>query len=462
MAVRLNPYIFREYDIRGLVGKDLTPEGAEVLGKAFGTYIQGLSGKRICVGGDNRESTAELKPAFIRGLRDTGCQVTDLGLSLSPMMYFAVCYYGFDGGVNVTGSHNPKEFNGFKLTEKEARPVYGKAVQEIRRIAERGEFAVGSGELDEKDVAEDYFRELGKRVKLKRKTKVVVDAGNGIAGLYAPKVLRQAGCEVVELFCEPDSNYPNHLPDPEVEANLAWLKEAVVREKAELGLGFDGDGDRIGVVDERGQAHTADNLLLLLARDLLKRCPGAKIVGEVKCSQNVFDDIEAHGGKAIVWKAGHSLIKQKMREENALLGGEVSGHLFFREDYYGFDDSLLAALRLLKYYEGEGKPFSALLEGLPRVFATHEIKVPCPDEKKFEVVERVKAHFAARFPAITVDGIRVLFGEGAWGLVRASNTNPYLTLRFEAKTQEKLAEIRETVFAKLREFPEVEWEKARE
>ena len=459
---KLNPYIFREYDIRGLVGKDLRPEVAEVLGKAYGTYIQKLSGKNICVGGDNRTSTDELKPAFIQGLLSTGCDVTDIGLSLSPMMYFAVCFYGFDGGANVTGSHNPAEFNGFKLTEKEARPVFGKMVQEIRWIAEAGKFAEGKGELSGKEIAGDYFKAILDRVKLPRKVKVVADAGNGIAGLYAPKLLRKLGCEVVELFCEPDSSYPNHLPDPEIEANMAELRKAVVREKAELGLGFDGDGDRIGIVDENGKYYTADHILLLLARDLLQRKPGAKVVAEVKCSQNLFDDIERHGGTPIIWKAGHSLIKQKMREENALLGGEVSGHMFFREDYYGFDDSFLAAARLLRYYVESGKKFSQLFEGLPKVFNTREIKVPCPDEKKFEVVEKVKQHFTKQYEAITVDGVRVLFGEGAWGLVRASNTNPYLTLRFEAKSAAKLRQIKEIVWDKLREFPEVALDKARE
>jgi len=466
--MKINPYIFREYDIRGLVGKDLNKDTVKLIGKGFGILIQKISGKNVVIGKDNRESSTELQAALIEGLIEVGCEVTTIEFSTSPMLYFAVCNYGFDGGINVTGSHNPIEFNGLKLTQKNAVPVYGKELKGILKIIEEG--FVGSGEVEgsknkkgklieeNKHVKEDYLNAICDRIKLNpgKKLKVVVDCGNGTASYFAPEMLRKIGCEVVELYCEPDSTFPNHLPDPAEEKYMEDLKKKVLEEKADLGIAYDGDADRCGIVNEKGQLVHPDFLLILLARDFLGRNPGEKVIFEVKCSENVKSEIEKSGGKAVVWKAGHSLIKDKMKKDKILLGGEASGHMFFGENYFGFDDGLYASAKILEIYSKAGKAFSEHFLDIPKVYATPEIKLPCPDEKKFEVVEKVKDYFKEKYENIDVDGIRIIFEEGAWGLVRASNTNPYLTVRFEARTEEKLEEIKKIVFDKLKEFKEVE------
>jgi phosphomannomutase/phosphoglucomutase len=452
---KVNPQIYRAYDIRGVVGTDLTPETVELLGRGYGTLIRRISGSRVAVGRDNRPSSEEVQRAFMRGAVAAGCHVIDIGVSLSPMLYFAVCYLGLDGGVNVTGSHNPVQYNGFKLTARDAAPIAEDDIQEIRRIVEGGAFDSSQGAVETRSVADDYLREVSARVKLHRSLKVVLDPGNGTAGLFAPQLFRRLGCQVIELFCESDGTFPHHLPDPEVEEYLEDLKAEVVRQEADLGIALDGDGDRLGIIDEKGQRHEADEVLILLARDFLRRHPGERVIMDVKSSQVLIDDIKAHGGKPVVWKTGHSLIKKKMREDGILLGGEVSGHMFFKEDWYGFDDALLASAKLLEFVSREPLPISAHWRGLPRLASTPELKAPVPDEEKFKVVEEVAAHFKSLYPdSLDIDGLRIRFPDG-WGLVRASNTNPYLTLRFEAPTQERLKEIKGEVYSVLSRYPSV-------
>lgn len=450
--------IFREYDIRGIIGKELNAENAELIGKAFGGYLQKISGKNVVISCDNRKGGEELKQAFANGMALTGCKVDDLGTALSPMLYYAVCRFGYDGGVSVTGSHNPKGYSGFKMVEKKARALFGKEIAKLYETVKAKKFAKGNGRVSQRnDTQEIYINEIAERIRLKKPIKIVLDCGNGTASFFAPKLLKKIGCKVIEQCCESDPEFPNHLPDPEVEANVEDLKRRVVEECAELGVALDGDGDRVGIVDETGKKWHAEYLLLLLARDLLKRRKNAKIVLDIKSSMVLFNEIKKLGGRPMFWKAGHSLMKQKMREEKALLGGELSGHIFFAEDYYGFDDASYAACRILEYHSAFDVPFSEHFKGLQQMFSTHEIKLPCPDDKKFAVVEKVKKHFLKKYPkSLKVDGIRIVFGKNDWALVRASNTNPYLTLRFEAEEKQKLEEIQKIVREKLKEFKTVD------
>jgi len=469
----LNPYMFRAYDIRGTVGEDITEATAERLGKAYGTYLpfrtvrpalQGQSNRRsrtglpkpsVAVGRDNRTSSPCLQQSFIMGAKSTGCEIFDLGLALSPMLYFAVCYWGLDGGVNVTGSHNPVTYNGFKLTLADAVPIAEEQIQEIRRIANAKAFPSGQGSVTARSITEDYVRELASRVKIARRMKVVVDTRNGTASLFSPRIIREAGCEVIGLHTESDGTFPNGVPDPEVEANVEDLRKAVIAEKADLGIAFDGDGDRMGVVDEKGERHEADEVLMILARDFLTRHPGERVMMDVKSSRLLVQDIENHGGRPVMFKTGHSLIKNEMREKGILLAGEVSGHIFFKENYYGFDDATLGALRLLEAVSKRDIPVSAHWADLPRVYKTSELKAECPDDQKFQIVSEVAAYFKSRYPkSLDIDGIRVELPEG-WGLVRPSNTNPYLTLRFEAESQEAFEKIRQEIYSRLSQYKAV-------
>ncbi len=455
MKTFINPAIFRAYDIRGIVDIDLTPEIAVRIGKAYGTYIQKIAGKDIAIGRDNRLSSVPLQSAFINGLLSTGCNCLDIGLSLSPMLYFAVAKWKLSGGVNVTGSHNPTDYNGFKLTKKDAAPIAEDEIQEIRRIIEVEEFAKGQGQIQKKEIKAEYYDFLMSKVKLEKKIKVVVDAGNGIAGIYAPQLLREIGCEVIELYCESDGTFPNHLPDPEMQENLRDLRKKVIENRADIGVAYDGDGDRMGIVDEKGHHYESDLILILLARDFLQQYPGERVLFDVKCSQNVHDDIITNGGVPFLYKTGHSLIKKKMREENILFGGEVSGHMFFGEDSFVYDDGLRASCRVIHILTKYDKLLSEHFIGLRQFHSTPEIKVPCSDEDKFQVVNDISAFFLTQYPdSITLDGIRIVFPKG-WALIRASNTNPYLTVRIEADSSQSLKEITITVVEKLKEFPSV-------
>jgi phosphomannomutase / phosphoglucomutase len=449
----LNPHIFRAYDVRGRVGSDINPEVFGLVGRAYGTLIRGRHGRRIAVGQDNRESSAGLKTAFIDGVRATGLDVVDIGVVTTPMLYFATAHWKLDGGANITGSHNPVDYNGVKMVHPGAAPLTEQEIQGLRESIERGAFASGAGGLTTRSPRDDYFDTVAKLVRLERPLKIVADAGNGIAGLYGPPLLRQLGCDVIELHCDSDGRFPNHLPDPEDPENVVDLQQKVVEVGADLGLAWDGDADRVGVIDERGRRHEADLILVLLARDLLTRHPGAKIVFDVKCSQVLVDDIRKHGGLPVMWKTGHSHLKRKMREDGILLGGEVSGHIFFGEGYYGVDDGILAACKLVEIAARHRGPISTLFDSVPHLHATPELKAPCPDGEKFRVIDELARDLKAQFETIDIDGARVLFPGGGWGLVRASNTNPYLTLRFEAATEREIADMKRVIYDALRRYP---------
>ncbi|MFA6521096.1 MAG: phosphomannomutase/phosphoglucomutase [Candidatus Gracilibacteria bacterium] len=458
----INPLIFRAYDIRGIAmdeaGEmpDLTAESMYALGQGVGTYMQKNYGKNIVCGKDNRLTSDDLYGAFISGLLTTGCIVTGVGHASSPMIYYAVCKYGFDGGVNITASHNPKQYNGIKLVGKNAHSVCGPELQEVLKIIQSENFTEGKGELFSKEIFPDYVAELKQNIRIERPLKVVVDAGNGITGIFAPRLLEELGCEIIPLYCDLDGNFPNHEANPESEKNMKDVIKAVLKEKADIGIGFDGDGDRVGIVDEKGHFYNADYLLIPLSRDVLSRNPGASIIFDIKTSKVVEDDILAHGGKPMRYKTGHSFIETKMKETGAPLAGETSGHIFFAERWYGFDDGMYAAARILELLSKTHKPFSSYFADVPEVFTTPEFKIPCSDTAKFRVTEDVKNYFAKRYPCLTIDGVWVDFGKGAWGAVRASNTSPCLTARFEAHDKKTLATIQSIFIDKLKEYPEVD------
>ena len=439
MKKNINPQIFREYDIRGLVDVDLTQESTELIGKSIGTYIYRNGGKTLTVGYDMRASSTPFRDSLIRGINSTGCDVIDIGMVPTPVAYFSLHHLKPDGGVMITGSHNPSEFNGFKISNG-LHSLYGESIQELRRLIDSNDFELGSGKLSKENVLEEYIQDIFDRVKVSRSVKVVVDGGNGCFGIVGPKLLKRIGANIIELYCEPDGNFPNHHPDPTVKKNMLDLSKKVKEERAELGIGFDGDADRIGIVDEKGEILWGDQLLMIFARDILKYNPGATIVGEVKCSQNLFKDIEGHGGIAVMSAAGHSLIKNKMQETNSLLAGEMSGHICFADDYYGFDDAIYAACRILQIVASSKIKVSEMLLDVPKTEATPEIRVDCPDNRKFEIVRELTESFRKKYDVIDIDGVRVNFGEG-WALIRASNTQPVIVFRFEANNAGRLAEI---------------------
>ena len=451
---KVNPDIFREYDIRGVVGEDLTPAVVEDLGRACGTYFQERGVDRVLVGRDNRLSSEGFREALCRGLTYTGCRVLDIGLVVTPIFYFAGLHYGIRGGVMITASHNPPEFNGFKVALGPGT-LYGDQIQALRRLMEEGKFCRGQGSLEQADPVPAYLETVCQRVTLgPRRLKVVVDCANGTAGLFAPRLIESLGCEVDPIYCESDGRFPHHFPDPVKPANLRYLIERVREVGADLGLSFDGDADRIGAVDEQGNIIWGDQLMILYWREILPRYPGATAIIEVKCSQALVEEVERLGGKPFFYRTGHSLIKAKMKEIGAVFTGEMSGHMFFADEYYGFDDALYAAARLLRILSHTPAPLSRLLADVPRYYSTPEVRVDCPDREKFRVVEEVTRYFKERYPVVDVDGARVLFPRG-WGLVRASNTQPVLVVRCEAQTPEALEEIKGIVGSKLGEFPSV-------
>ncbi|MFN3420314.1 MAG: phosphomannomutase/phosphoglucomutase [Armatimonadota bacterium] len=459
----VNPLIFRQYDIRGVVGDDINPEVARLIGRAYGTLCRRNGILQVVVGHDNRKSSPDLHAAVIEGLTAAGCKVVDIGEVITPFLYFACRYWQIDGGVMVTASHNPPQYNGFKLVWGHGT-LFGEQIQQLRRMIEAKDFEHGNGSVTKRDAFKDYLAWVTEHIKLgDRKLKVVVDCGNGTASHFAPKLLRSLGCEVAELYCESDPTFPHHLPDPVKPENLQDLIAKVREVGADVGLGFDGDGDRLGVVDEQGNLLWGDQLMILFSREVLKKHPQAKIIVEVKCSQAVIEDVAKNGGIPILWRTGHSFIKAKMHEERALLAGEMSGHLFFADEYFGYDDALYAACRLLRILSQTDKPLSALLADVPRYFATPEVRVHCDDTVKFDVVAKVVEHFKQNgYKVIDVDGARVVTDEG-WALVRASNTEPALILRAEGKTPEALKRLHQLVTDALKPYPEVqleEWLKA--
>src|SRR2546429_149984 len=448
-----NPAGCRAYALHGLVGRDITPDVCRQVGRAYATLIRRGGGRRVAVGQDNRVSSTALRAGFVEGVRAAGVDVVDIGLVTTPILYFATAHWKLDGGPNITGSHNPIEYNCVKMVHRGAAQFTEAEIQRIRTLAERGDFERGQGTLAAQSPRDDYFRTLTAMVRLARRLTVVVDAGNGVAGLYAPELLRRIGCEVIELHCESDGSFPHHLPDPEDPANVVDLQARVVETGADLGIAYDGDADRVGVVDERGRRHEADLILILLARDFLGRHPGAKIVFDVKSSQSLIDDIRRHGGVPVMWKTGHSHLKRKMREEGILLGGEVSGHMFFAENYYGVDDGILASCKIIETAARSPEPISRLFDSVPHLCATPELKAPCPDGEKFRVIAELTRELKARYETIDTDGARVLFPGSGWGLVRASNTNPYLTLRFEAHTDAEIEAMKRVIYDALRKYP---------
>jgi phosphomannomutase/phosphoglucomutase len=451
----LNPHIFRAYDVRGRVGSDINPDVFQRVGRAYATMILRNGGRTIALGQDNRLSSADLKAAFTAGVTATGVNVVDIGLVTTPMLYFATAHWGLDGGANITGSHNPVAYNGVKMVHPGAAPLTEDEIQRLRTMAESGDFETGHGTVQTRSPREDYFAKVTAIVRLSRPLTVVACAGNGVAGLYAPDLLRRLGCSVVELHCESDGSFPNHLPDPEDPENVVDVQEKVLEVGAHVGLAWDGDADRVGVIDELGRRHEADLILVLLARDLLARRPGERVVFDVKSSQSLIDDVKKHGGVPVMWKTGHSHLKRKMRDEQILLGGEVSGHMFFAENYYGVDDGLLAAAKILEILARETGPASQLFDSIPHLHATPELKAMCPDAEKFRVVDELSRELKRQYETIDIDGARVLFPSGGWGLVRASNTNPYLTLRFEGKSESEIADMKKVIYGALRKHGSV-------
>lgn len=441
--------IFREYDIRGIAGESITEEVVERIGKAYGTMVAEDGGSEVSVGYDCRKSSPAFRDALREGITSTGVSVVDIGMVTTPMVYFSTFTSGVDGGVMVTASHNPSEYNGLKMCVGQ-NSLFGEGIQKIRKSVEEGKFKTGKGRKKQADIIESYLEFFEQNLHIEPGIKVAADGGNGTAGVACPQILRRFGCEVHELYMDPDGDFPNHHPDPTVEENLSDIKKKIVEASLDVGLAFDGDADRIGIVDEQGNSISGDMLLLVYSLDLLETNPGATIIGDVKCSGNLFSKIREAGGNPIMWKTGHSVIKDKMKKEGAELGGEMSGHIFFKNRFFGYDDALYAGLRLLEILSKTGKKVSELLTGLPKTFATPEIRVDCPDEIKFQVTEAVKKKLGEQNKVVDIDGVRVEYPDG-WGLLRASNTQPALVLRFEAQTESRLAEIRETVEKTLRE-----------
>ncbi|MBD3368644.1 MAG: phosphomannomutase [Candidatus Eisenbacteria bacterium] len=451
----MKDYIFREYDIRGVVDRDLTDETVELIGRGFGTYVRRRDARAVALGGDVRHSTGRFRERITAGITASGVDVLDVGVVPTPVLYFSEFELPVDASLMITGSHNPPDMNGFKMNLGKAS-VFGSEIQAIRELIEKRDFEEGTGRREEATVLEAYAEAVRERISLDRRLKVVVDCGNGCASLLAADLIESLGCDVVPLFCEPDGDFPNHHPDPTVMEYIQDLISAVRREGADIGIGFDGDADRVGIVDENGDVVFADTMLALLAREVLAE-GAADIVFDVKCSQALVEDIEAHGGRPVMWKTGHSLLKQKIKELDAPLGGEMSGHMVFADDYFGFDDAIYSAARILQMVSRTDRKLSELVDTVPTYVSTPEIRGETTnDEVKFEMVEKAVEYFSEHYDVIDVDGVRILFGDG-WGLVRASNTQPVIVMRFEAKTEERLAEFRSIVTGKLEEFGQIRY-----
>ncbi len=449
----LNKNIFRAYDIRGIADRDLTDDVVYRIGLAFGTTLRRLGKNQATLGRDVRPSSNRIRTALLKGITETGVNVRELGMVATPVFYFSIRHFQADGGIVITGSHNPAEFNGLKICIGNDT-IAENEIQELRKLAESGDFAAGNGAVTEADIHGPYKQYFLKHFKFKKKFKVVVDSGNGTGGIVNPMIIRSLGHEVIELYSDPDSRFPNHHPDPTVEKNLKDIIKKVKDTKADVGFAYDGDADRIGVIDDQGEIIWGDKLMILFARDILLEKGKGTFVAEVKCSQTFYDDVRKRGGNAVMWKAGHSLIKQKMKETNADLGGEMSGHIFFRDRYFGYDDALYASCRTLEIMDKTDGKLSTLLSDVAKTFATPEIRMEIEnDDRKFQIIRKVIEYFKQdkRYEVIDIDGVRIVFPDG-WGLVRASNTQPVLVLRFEAVSEKRLAEIQELIEGKVREF----------
>ncbi|MGE5604061.1 MAG: phosphomannomutase/phosphoglucomutase [Bacteroidota bacterium] len=437
-------HVFRQYDIRGVAGRDLTEEFVLELAKSLATFYRRHQVDTISIGYDCRLSSPGFRKFLIKNLLNSGINVYDIGMGPTPLVYFSLFNLPVGGGVMITGSHNPPNENGFKICLGQTT-IFGEQIQEIRRIMEAKDYQSGTGKLVEQSVIPEYLKYVKSIINPgPKKLKVVVDAGNGTGNLTAVKLYQSLGWEVIDLFSEPDGNFPNHHPDPTLPENLVQLTAKVKETRSDLGISLDGDADRIGVIDSQGRVLWGDQLMIIYTADIIQHNPGAKIIGEVKCSQTMFDRIQAMGGTPIMWKVGHSLIKAKMKAENALLAGEMSGHLFFADRYYGYDDAVYSGARLLEILSHSQQSLAEMIDGLPKTCSTPEIRFNCPEEKKFKVVEELVKSFATKYQVIDIDGARIIFEHG-WGLVRASNTQPVLVLRFEADSEPALERIQSEV-----------------
>jgi len=445
----LNQYIFREYDIRGKVSDDFPPEVVEALGKGFGTYIKRGGGQEIALSGDVRLTTPELMEQFKTGVLSTGVDVINIGILPTPANYYSMFSLGVAGAVQITGSHNPPEFNGFKLS-RDKKAVFGEAIQEIRVIIEKEDYETGEGSEASYDILTKYKRMIASKIDIKKRMKVVMDCGNAAGAICAPEIFKNLNVDLTELYCDVDGTFPNHHPDPTVKENLADLIRLVKQGSYDIGLAFDGDADRVGVVDETGDIVWADQLIALFLPEVVEE--GDEILYDVKCSQALEEMIVKHGGKPVMWKTGHSLIKQRMSELNCKLGGEMSGHIFFADDYFGYDDAIYVAARIVQTLSRTDQKLSELKAELPKYYSTPEIRLEAEsDEEKFRIAKEAVAYFTENYDCSTVDGVRIKFGDG-WGLVRSSNTQPVIVCRFEANTAERMEEIQSIVMNKLQEI----------
>jgi len=445
----VNQNIFREYDIRGVADQDLTDDVVESIGKAFGTYAQSFGKKNVALSRDCRLSSPRLHKALRNAMLSTGLNVVDIGICPTPAFYFSLYHLEKDGGIQITGSHNPPDQNGLKICVGKGT-IFGTEIQKLRELCERGRFAKGQGNLDVYDIIPAYQKHIVENIKIERPLRVIADAGNGTAGPVAPAIMRTLGCEVEEMYCEMDGNFPNHHPDPTMPKEI---EEIVARMKGggyDCGIAYDGDADRIGIIDDKGNILWGDQLLILFAREILERKPGSVVISEVKSSKTLYDDIARHGGKPVMWKTGHSLIKEKMRDTKAEVAGEMSGHIFFADRYFGFDDAIYASCRLLEILSKSQKPLSEMLSDVPKMYSTPEIRMECPEEIKFKAVEELTNYFKTLdYDVVDIDGARVTFDDG-WGLVRASNTQSAIVLRFEAMNEKRRDEIKELIEGELK------------
>ncbi len=468
--MNVNPFIFRGYDLRGIVGKDLNSEIVEAIGKAYGTFLRRRKIRQAVVGRDCRLSGEEFKTAFLKGLISTGVDIIDLGMIMTQMMYYGQYRFQTNGGAMITASHNPHNFNGFKFGAGFSKTTEMQEVQEIRNYVETEAFfkSEEQGKITKADITEDYFNDVLKRVRLKRKFKVVVDFRHGTPGMYVPELLKRAGCEVISRRDNVDGSFPAGTPDPTAENFIKELAEIVIKEKADCGIGFDGDGDRIGVVDENGRILWNDVLVAIFAKEILERFPGSKIIYNGLCSRVVPEVVKQGGGIPIIWRTGHSFIKSKIAEENAVFGGELSGHFFFNDNAYGHDDGSYAALRILEYLSDKDITLSKLYETFPRYISSPEIKIGCPDDKKIEIIKHLSERFKADFPDAKItddivipgdDGTRADFEDGMM-IFRYSQNGPYITIKFEAKDNATYEERKKYVREMLKSYPEMVWEDA--
>lgn len=439
----INPNIFRQYDIRGIVGEEIDEDFAKLLGKAFGTFSKKKGKNQVIVGCDNRFSSPSLKKSLISGLLSTGCDILDIGTVTTPMFYYSRILYNINPGIIVTASHNPAEYNGFKIGFGPGT-IYGEQILELKEIMADDNFESGQGNLYNADPADSYIDMICSRISLPKKLRVGIDCGNGTASLFAEELFSRLGIEVYPIYCNSDPTFPNHFPDPVQPENLEDLKKLVLKNNLDLGVGFDGDGDRIGVVDDKGKVIYGDMLMILFWREILPKFPDTPVIIEVKCSEALVDEVKKLGGKPEFYKTGHSLIKAKMRETGAVFTGEMSGHMFFADEYYGYDDAFYAAARLFRILANTDKKMSELLNDVPCYYSTPEIRLSCPDDEKHAKVENVKNYFNGIYPIIEVDGARIIFPDG-WGLVRCSNTSPKLIVRCESKTEKGLEKIKQEI-----------------